>query len=56
MGGLSSALSAVAGPYRFTLKLNALPLPAVVVTTTDTTPNLAFVGTLHLICVSLQEM
>ena len=43
------------GPYRFTLKLKALLLPAVVVTVTFTAPYVAFAGTLHLICVSLQE-
>ena len=43
------------GPYRFTLKLKALLLPAVVVTVTFTAPYVAFAGTLHLICVPLQE-
>ena len=41
--------------YRFTVKLSALLMPPVVVTVTLTTPFLAVAGTLHLICVSLQE-
>ena len=39
----------------FTLKLMALLAPAVVVTLTLTVPNAAVVGTLHVICVALQE-
>ena len=45
----------VAGRYRFTVKLMALLVPAAVVTVTCTAPYLAFAGTLHLICVALQE-
>jgi len=44
------------GPYRFTVKLLALLLPAAVVTVTLSLPNLAFAGTLHLIFVSLQGL
>ena len=43
------------GPYRLTVKLMALLLPAVVVTVTLTVPYLAFVGTLHLICLALHK-
>ena len=39
----------------FTLKLTALLAPAVVVTLTLSVPKAAVVGTLHLICVALQE-
>ena len=42
-------------PYRLTVKLLALLVPTVVVTSTVCLPNLAFAGTLHLILVSLQE-
>ena len=42
-------------PYRFTVKLTALLVPAVVLTVTFTAPYLAAAGTLHLICVALQE-
>jgi hypothetical protein len=41
--------------YRFTVKLMALLMPAVVFTVTFTAPYLAFVGTLHTIRVVLQE-
>ena len=36
-------------PYRFTVKPTALLVPAKVVTVTFTVPNLAVIGTLHLI-------
>ena len=42
-------------PYRFTVKLFPLLVPAAVLTVTLTTPNLAAAGTLHLIWVALQE-
>ena len=42
-------------PYRFTVKFLALLVPAPVFTVTFTLPYLALAGTVHLICVALQE-
>ena len=42
-------------PYRFTVKLFPPLVPAAVLTVTVTAPYLAAEGTLHLICVALQD-
>ena len=47
---------AIRDAYRFALKTIALLVPAEVATVTLAAPTDALAGTLHLICVSLQEM
>ena len=54
-GPLPARQSSAGSAYRFTLKLMALLVPPAVVTVTFPAPNLAVVGTLHLICAALQE-
>ena len=55
-GRRTGALERAGHPYFLTVKLMGLLVPAAVVTMTSTSPYLALAGTLHLICVSLQEM